>query len=114
MDEEVYLMVNVKKLSKVLILLVGSIFSLTSFSQVTNFQNSPNNYQNSSNNFENSPYNFKNSPNNFENSPNNYNSKNGVYDNQGNRTGYQVTTPSGVTNYFDNKGNRTGYVPSQR
>ncbi len=65
-------------------------------------------------NFDNSPLNMKNSPYNIENSPYNLDSKNGVYDNQGNRTGYKVTSPEGVTNYFDNKGNRTGYTPSQR
>jgi len=50
----------------------------------------------------------------MNNSPYNLDSKNGVYDNQGNRSGYKVTEPSGVTNYYDNKGNRTGYTPSQR
>lgn len=80
--------------------------------QSMNFNDSPNNFQNSINNFENSPNNFRNSPSNFENSPNNFNASNGVYDNQGHRTGYQVTAPSGVTNIYDNQGNRVGYVPA--
>ena len=51
---------------------------------------------------------------NFNNSPNNFGATNGVYDNRGNRVGYEVTAPSGVINYFDNSGNRTGYKPSGR
>ena len=51
---------------------------------------------------------------NFNNSPNNFGSTNGVYDNRGNRVGYEVPAPSGVINYFDNSGNRTGYKPSGR
>ena len=62
-------------------------------------------------NFNNSPQNFNNSPQNFNNSPQNFNSSNGIYDNQGNRQGYQVQSPSGVVNYFDNYGNRIGYAP---
>ena len=83
-------------------------------SQTGNMNSSPYNMENSIYNMENSPYNMRNSPYNMDNSQYNMNSKNGVYDNQGNRTGYQVTSPSGVTNYYDNKGNRTGYTPSQR
>lgn len=64
--------------------------------------------------WESSPLNFQNSPLNFDNSPLNFNSTNGVYDNSGNRIGYGVTTPSGVTNFFDNNGNRSGYKPSSR
>ena len=41
----------------------------------------------------------------------NYNSTNGVFDNQGNRIGYETKSPEGVTNIFDNNGNRLGYVP---
>ena len=48
---------------------------------------------------------------NFNNSPNNFGSTNGVYDNRGNRVGYEVPAPSGVINYFDNSGNRIGYKP---
>jgi hypothetical protein len=97
----------------VLVVLIWS-FSKDVKSQITNFDNSPLNMKNSPFNFENSPLNMRNSPYNIDNSPNNLDSKNGVYDNQGNRTGYKVTSPEGVTNYFDNKGNRTGYTPSQR
>ena len=59
-------------------------------------------------------YNFENSPNNFNNSPNNFGATNGVYDNKGNRLAYEVTAPTGVTNYFDNNGNRIGYTPTMR
>ncbi len=101
------------KLLKIWIITL-SFYSISSYSQITNFDNSPLNMKNSPLNFENSPLNMRNSPLNFDNSPYNLDSKNGVYDNQGNRTGYKVTSPEGVTNYFDNRGNRTGYTPSQR
>ena len=78
------------------------------------WESSPLNFQNSPLNFDNSSLNFQNSPLNFDNSPLNFNSTNGVYDNRGNRIGYGVTTPSGVTNFFDNNGNRIGYTPSRR
>ena len=84
------------------------------WAQVTNFDNSPYNMQNSPYNMDNSPYNMRNSPYNMENSPYNVNSTNGVYDNSGNRVGYEVKAPSGVTNYFDNSGNRIGYTPAKR
>jgi hypothetical protein len=59
-------------------------------------------------------YNFENSPNNFNNSANNFGATNGVYDGKGNRVGYEVQSPTGVTNFFDNNGNRIGYTPSRR
>ncbi len=65
-------------------------------------------------NFNDSPLNFNNSPLNFDNSALNFNSSNGIYDNRGNRIGYETTSPSGVTNFFDNNGNRMGYSPSRR
>ena len=67
-----------------------------------------------SNNWNNSPNNWQNSPNNWQNSANNWNSNNGVYDNSGNRIGYETLSPSGVTNVFDNNGNRIGYVPEKQ
>ena len=76
---------------------------------LTNWQNSPLNYNNSPLNYNNSPLNYNNSPLNYNNSPLNYNATNGVYDNQGNRMGYTVTTPQGVKNYYDNSGTRKGY-----
>ena len=82
--------------------------------QAFNFNDSPDNFQNSLNNFDNSPDNFRNSPNNFNNSPNNFSATNGVYDNRGNRIGYEVQAPSGVTNIYSNDGRRMGYVPSSR
>lgn len=81
---------------------------------ITNINNSPYNMNNSSYNMENSPYNMRNSPYNMDNSPYNMNATNGVYDNSGNRIGYEVKAPSGVTNYFDNSGNRIGYTPAKR
>lgn len=90
------------------------VFSAPSWAQVTNFDNSPYNMQNSTYNMDNSSYNMRNSPYNMDNSPYNASATNGVYDNSGNRIGYEVKAPSGVTNYFDNNGNRTSYTPSKR
>lgn len=82
--------------------------------QAMNWHNDSNNYQNNINNMENSPNNMRNSPNNWDNNPNNLSATNGVYDNSGNRVGYEIKAPSGVTNYYDNSGNRVGYVPAKR
>lgn len=81
--------------------------------QTLNYQNSPLNYENSALNYQNSPLNYQNSPLNYQNSPLNFNSNNGIFDNSGKRLGYEVQSPSGVTNYFDNSGNRIGYSPAQ-
>lgn len=78
---------------------------------VYNWNYSPNNWVNSPNNWENSSNNWVNSPNNWSNSPNNFGATNGIFDNRGNRIGYEVPAPSGVINYFDNSGNRIGYRP---
>jgi len=40
------------------------------------------------------------------------NSDRGIYDNEGNRSGYAIPRPDGGVSVFDNNGNRTGYVPS--
>lgn len=80
--------------------------------QSMNYNDSPLNYNNSELNYDNSPLNYKNSPLNYENSPLNYNATNGVYDNRGNRIGYEVRAPSGVTNIYSNDGKRMGYVPT--
>ena len=90
----------------------SSLVCVIASAQVTNWDNSPLNYNNSPLNYENSPLNYNNSPLNYQNSPMNYNSNNGVYDNGGNRIGYQTQSPTGVTNVFDNKGNRIGYSPA--
>jgi len=52
---------------------------------------------------------WNNSPYNWKNSELNINSSTGVYDNSGNRIGYETITPSGTKNYYDNEGNRKGY-----
>lgn len=101
-------------LKKTMAMVVGLVCSCVQAQQAINWNDSPNNFQNSPNNWENSSNNWNNSPNNWQNSANNFSANNGVYDNQGNRLGYEVRAPSGVTNVFDNNGNRIGYVPSQR
>ena len=102
-------------ISKVaLAFLATSALTTSAFAQVTNWDNSPLNYNNSPLNYNNSSLNYNNSPLNYQNSPLNYNSNNGVYDNSGNRIGYEVKAPTGVTNVFDNQGNRIGYSPSKK
>ena len=89
-----------KYLLTIFLLAQAALYAQKSFAQVTNLDNSPYNMQNSQYNMDNSAYNAS--------------AKNGVYDNTGNRVGYEVKAPSGVTNYFDNSGNRIGYTPSKR
>ena len=89
-----------KYLLTIFLLAQAALYAQKSFAQVTNLDNSPYNMQNSQYNMDNSAYNAS--------------AKNGVYDNSGNRVGYEVKAPSGVTNYFDNSGNRIGYTPSKR
>jgi hypothetical protein len=94
-------------------LILSLLLAGTASAQVNNWENSPNNWNNSQNNWSNSPNNWQNSPNNWNNSANNWNATNGVYNNQGNRIGYETQSPSGVTNVFDNNGNRIGYTPAK-
>jgi len=75
----------------------------------TSWENNPLNYKNSPYNFDNSQYNYKNSQYNWENSPYNLDSKNGIYNNEGNRIGYEVRNSQGTRNIHDNNGNRVGY-----
>lgn len=82
--------------------------------QVISWEDSPYNWSNSVDNWNNSPANWSNNASNWNNSQYNYNSPNGVYDNQGNRQGYVVPSPTGTVNYYDNYGNRQGYVPEFR
>lgn len=91
-----------------------AIYARYTEAQVVSWESSPLNYQNSPLNYDNSSLNYQNSPLNYQNSPLNYNSTNGLYDNNGNRIGYETKTPSGVTNYFDNNGNRIGYSPANK
>ena len=96
------------------LLVSATCFSLAAFAQVTSWENSPLNYNNSPLNYNNSSLNYNNSPYNYNNSQYNYNANNGIYDNSGNRIGYETQSPTGVTNVFDNNGNRIGYSPSKR
>ena len=100
-------------MKKICLLFVIFIVS-PSFGQSSNWENSPYNFKNSEFNYQNSPYNYNNSPYNYQNSPFNTNSTNGVFDNNGNRIGYETKTRDGVSNIFDNNGNRIGYRPAQQ
>jgi hypothetical protein len=75
----------------------------------TSWENNPLNYKNSPYNYDNSQYNYKNSQYNWENSPYNLDSKSGIYNNEGNRIGYEVQNSQGTRNIYDNNGNRVGY-----
>ena len=100
-----------KYLLTLFLLAQAALYAQKSFAQVTNLDNSPYNMQNSQFNMENSPNNMRNSPYNMDNSPYNASAKNSVYDNSGNRIGYEVKAPSGLTNYFATSCNRIGYTP---
>lgn len=110
----IFLTFNKDKTMKLLYFFLIALPICSAYGQVYNLNNSPYNMENSPYNMDNSPYNMRNSPYNMDNSPYNASSKNGVYDNTGNRIGYEVKAPSGVTNYFDNSGNRIGYTPAKK
>lgn len=71
------------------------------------WENDPNNWKNSTDNYQNSPDNYRNSPYNWVNSADNYFNRDGIYNNQGDRIGYEKE--GSTRNYFDNEGNRKGY-----
>ena len=110
----IFLTYNKDKTMKFLYFFLIALPICSAYGQAYNLNNSPYNMENSPYNMDNSPYNMRNSPYNMDNSPYNASAKNGVYDNSGNRIGYEVKAPSGVTNYFDNSGNRIGYTPSKK
>jgi hypothetical protein len=95
----------------VIVALLIYIFFVGDCRAQTSYEDSPYNYKNSEYNPDNSPYAYKNSPYNYENSKYNMYAPNGVYDNNGNKSGYTTVSPSGVVNIYNNNGNRTGYVP---
>jgi len=68
-------------------------------------------WDNSELNIKNSSLEWNNSPLNWENTYLNPYAKNGIYDNGGNRIGYERKNEYGTTNIFDNDGNRQGYKP---
>ena len=75
----------------------------------TMWENNPYSFKNSEYNYENSSYNYKNSPYNWENSEYNMNSRNNVYNNSGERIGYETRSNEGTRNIYDTSGNRIGY-----
>ena len=105
---------KMKILTRLLSVCLIGFFTANVIAQVLPFSASAYNWENNPSNFNNSPYNWQNSSYNYENSNNNFNAKNGLYDNKGNRIGYEVQAPTGVTNFFDNSGNRIGYTPAKR
>jgi hypothetical protein len=105
---------NINNYVVTMALVITAMLSSAALAQsgTTNFNSSLSNFENSPMNFNNSPMNFENSPMNFENSPMNFNATNGVFDSQGNRTGYTTVSPDGVTNIFNQDGTRSGYIPA--
>lgn len=91
------------------VILAMLVYCTTPKAQVISWEDSPYNWKNSVDNWSNSPNNWNNSPYNWNNSSYNYNSPNGIYDNYGNRIGYETKSPTGTTNIYDNYGNRIGY-----
>jgi hypothetical protein len=79
-----------------------------------NWHNSPDNWQNSQQNWQNGSQKWENNPQNWDNSANNYNNANGIYDSNGNRTGYVVPRADGGVNYFNDNGDRRAYQPSNQ
>jgi hypothetical protein len=97
--------------------IIGSLISLAFMKPAcaqTSWEQSPYNWKNSDMNYNNSSQNWNNSPQNYNNSQYNSNARNGVYDNSGNRIGYETISPSGTKNYYDNNGTRQGYTPYGR
>ena len=92
----------------ILFLLV--IISFSSFSEISNWEDSPNNWENSENNWENSELNYENSPMNWDNNPMNLSSERIIRAPEGNATGYIVPKENGGANIFDLEGNREGYL----
>lgn len=99
---------------QILFIVLVSIASAVHAQQWTNIDSSPYNPVNSQFNPDNSSFNPRNSPYNPDNAPYNPSSTNGVYDNGGNRIGYEVQAPSGVTNIYSNDGRRMGFVPAPK
>lgn len=71
----------------------------------------PSSWANSELTLQNNSMDWNNSPFNWNNTYVNPYAKNGVYDNDGNRIGYERKNEYGTTNIFDNEGNRVGYKP---
>ena len=71
------------------------------------WETDPNNWKNSAQNWENSSQNWRNSPQNWDNNQNNYYSNNGIYNERGDRVGYE--RQGAVRNFYDNEGIRRGY-----
>jgi hypothetical protein len=71
----------------------------------------PFSFNNSELTLQNNSMDWNNSPLNWNNTYLNPYAKNGVYDNAGNRIGYERKNEYGTTNIFDNEGNRQGYKP---
>jgi hypothetical protein len=80
------------------------------YAQALNWADSEFNWRNNSYNINNTAQLWDNNPMNWKNDPNNYESRNGIYDTDGQRVGYEVVSPQGVKNYFDNNGKRVGYT----
>jgi hypothetical protein len=75
----------------------------------TLWENSPYNFANNEYNHANTQYDYKNSQLRWENNEFNLTSNTGIYNNIGERMGYEVINRDGTRNFFDSNGNRIGY-----
>lgn len=104
--------IKVKFQNAILVAMVLCFFFKNALAQQAfDWASSPYTWANSPYNPVNSPYALENSPYTLENSPNSVNPSNGVFDGEGNRTGYYVSNGQGATNVFDSDGNRQFYAP---
>jgi len=92
-----------------MVIFMFCIMGLSRCAYAQNWDNNPSNWNNNVSNWDNNPSNWNNNVHNWDNNPSNPYTNNGVYNNQGQRIGYETKAPSGVTNVYDNNGNRVGY-----
>ena len=99
-----------KYFAVVLIVLVLSCLVIRKASAQSWMAN-PFSWDNSELNIKNSSLDWNNSPLNWNNTYVNPYATNAIYDNTGNRIGYERKNEYGTTNIFDNEGKRQGYKP---
>ena len=75
----------------------------------TLWDNNPYNYANNEYNYANTQYDYKNSQYRWENNEFNLATHSGVYDNAGERVGYEVVNRDGTRNFFNGNGDRIAY-----
>lgn len=77
--------------------------------QTSIWENNPYNFKNNELNYANTSYDYSNSQYNWENNEFNVTARNGMYDNSGDRIGYETVNRYGTRNFYDDYGNRIAY-----